>query len=245
MRWDSCSSLRKVCGLTIRRRVVQTFLLAWNPGIWPWHDLPEMADKVRRGGSADRWWRCVSHRKAQPSHRVFLTAGGGASIRAVGAAFVAARGGGDGDGPRQPTEQKVGLSRELLVVARQTRSTSCELLSVPPWSPRHRAGPLPASAHRRFRDRPRKTAERLAGGCGPRPTLPAGCRPEPDFLFRWLSRANIDWEHGADEHGPKYPHIGYKTPGKGKAQEVGHIRVDEVPYNRSPRNAPYKDRLLP
>ncbi len=51
---------------------MQTFLLAWNPGIWPWHDLSEMADKVRRGGSADRWWRCVSHRKAQPSHRVFL-----------------------------------------------------------------------------------------------------------------------------------------------------------------------------
>ncbi len=51
---------------------MQTFLLAWNPEIWPWHDLPEMADKVGREGSAERWWRCVSHRKAQPDHRVFL-----------------------------------------------------------------------------------------------------------------------------------------------------------------------------
>ncbi len=49
-----------------------TFLLAWNPNNWTWHDLPDMVDRVRRQGTATRRRRCGAHRQVRLGDRVCL-----------------------------------------------------------------------------------------------------------------------------------------------------------------------------
>jgi RHS repeat-associated protein len=44
------------------------------------------------------------------------------------------------------------------------------------------------------------------------------------------AQVNVDLPH-VTQKGPEVPHVGYKTPGK-QGKVVGHILMDDVPYNR-------------
>jgi hypothetical protein len=48
----------------------------------------------------------------------------------------------------------------------------------------------------------------------------------------WGAEVNVDLPLDPAEKGPLVPHVGYRTSGKGKSQERGHILLDDVPYNR-------------
>ncbi|WP_412465569.1 polymorphic toxin type 47 domain-containing protein [Pedobacter sp. KLB.chiD] len=45
--------------------------------------------------------------------------------------------------------------------------------------------------------------------------------------------AEVSIDFGRENNGPDKPHVGWKTPGKGKDKKVGHIIVDYVPAGRT------------
>ncbi|RDC58430.1 hypothetical protein DU508_00025 [Pedobacter chinensis] len=45
--------------------------------------------------------------------------------------------------------------------------------------------------------------------------------------------AEVSIDFGHENNGPDKPHVGWKTPGKGKDKKVGHIIVDYVPAGRT------------
>jgi 5-methylcytosine-specific restriction protein A len=49
-----------------------TFLLAWNPKRWEWHDLPKLAEKVSNGEVLNSRWSCGNSRSIRKGDRVFL-----------------------------------------------------------------------------------------------------------------------------------------------------------------------------
>jgi len=52
--------------------MTNAFLFAWSPDVWPWDDLEESVEEVRRTGSYSDEWTCASHKKAKPGDRAFL-----------------------------------------------------------------------------------------------------------------------------------------------------------------------------
>lgn len=49
-----------------------TFLITWNPKLWPWDDLPIQAKRVARRGYASDSWKFNAHRMVRVNDRVFL-----------------------------------------------------------------------------------------------------------------------------------------------------------------------------
>lgn len=48
------------------------YLLAWNPKRWKWHELPELAEKVREGNLYIRRWSCGNSKSIKKGDRIFL-----------------------------------------------------------------------------------------------------------------------------------------------------------------------------
>ncbi len=49
-----------------------TYLLTWNPARWPWADLAECIEEVRRTGHYRERWSCGRNRKIVEGDRLFL-----------------------------------------------------------------------------------------------------------------------------------------------------------------------------
>lgn len=50
---------------------MNTFLLAWNPKRWKWHDLESVRQKLLQGTEVDRLWSCRSS-KVEIGDRIFI-----------------------------------------------------------------------------------------------------------------------------------------------------------------------------
>lgn len=57
---------------------MSTFLFAWNPIKWPWHEIGESVALLNRGKKVSEVWNCVSHKKIKPGDRAFFTKVGAA-----------------------------------------------------------------------------------------------------------------------------------------------------------------------
>src|ERR1700730_9287781 len=54
------------------RRIMTTYLLAWNPKRWPWDDLTETAIAVKAGKRTIKSWSCGTSRRLRKGDRAFL-----------------------------------------------------------------------------------------------------------------------------------------------------------------------------
>ncbi len=49
-----------------------SFLFVWNPSQWPWEELKQDAETIKRNGKVSIVWTCQSHKKAQIGDRAFI-----------------------------------------------------------------------------------------------------------------------------------------------------------------------------
>lgn len=50
-----------------------TFLFSWNPNKWPWLNIREESEQVKRGEMITERWTCSAHKRVQPGDRAFFS----------------------------------------------------------------------------------------------------------------------------------------------------------------------------
>ena len=68
---------------------MSTYLLTWNPAKWPWDDLDDCIQEIRKHGVHSDQWSCGHSRKIVEGDRVFLIRQGKEPRGIVGSGWVA------------------------------------------------------------------------------------------------------------------------------------------------------------
>jgi 5-methylcytosine-specific restriction protein A len=50
-----------------------TFLFSWNPIKFPWPELSEQIELLKKGGKVQESWTCASHKKVKKGDRAFVS----------------------------------------------------------------------------------------------------------------------------------------------------------------------------
>jgi hypothetical protein len=53
--------------------VINTYLFSWNQEKWPWPEINEDSDRVKKGEKLQEEWTCVSHKKVKTGDRAFVS----------------------------------------------------------------------------------------------------------------------------------------------------------------------------
>lgn len=65
-----------------------SFLFTWNPSKWPWDDLDQNIEEIKKSGKCLKRWSCISHKKAKPGDRAFLVKVGNQGRGIIGSGVI-------------------------------------------------------------------------------------------------------------------------------------------------------------